>query len=278
MAPVRLLNKRFGLAGSLFNKFDGQVDLLDDLDDHYTAKHHKRERKELILRLQRLAAQHNVRVTILGGDVHLAAAGRFYSAPKLNVPAEHDPRVMVNVISSAITNKPPPQAVANLLARRNKIHHLDRRTDETLFYLFDPNPGTIKRTADSNHATMPSRNYALITEARALPSAGHNGAAVLPNGDVPSGGDGAAGQVNGTADATPAAPATTKNGKRKDGHQALHAGEEGAGSKHMVASGLHSGVLPGGLDVSFRVEIDQHDREGKTEGYGLSSEFLSPSI
>ncbi|EDN04107.1 conserved hypothetical protein [Histoplasma mississippiense (nom. inval.)] len=54
IAPIRLLNKRFGVGGSFFNKFDGQVDLLDDLDDHYTAplitkalrpRHHSRRRR-----------------------------------------------------------------------------------------------------------------------------------------------------------------------------------------------------------------------------------------
>ena len=34
---VRFLNKRFGVAGGVFNEFDGGVDLMDDLDDHYTA-------------------------------------------------------------------------------------------------------------------------------------------------------------------------------------------------------------------------------------------------
>lgn len=38
MGVVRLANKRFGLAGGLFNNFDGSVDLMDDLDDHYTGK------------------------------------------------------------------------------------------------------------------------------------------------------------------------------------------------------------------------------------------------
>ena len=280
MAPVRLLNKRFGFAGSVFNKFDGQVDLLDDLDDHYTAKNHKCERRELIHRLQQLAARHDARVTILGGDVHLAAAGRFYTKPKLGVPAERDPRFMVNVISSAITNKPPPQAVANLLARRNKIHRFDHHTHETLFYLFDRDPGPSKRTGDANHATMPSRNYALLTEARAL--AGPNGAAAVPNGTTTATANGTGGEVNGEKGADPAmttaprAPTAPNGARRTDGHQALHAGEDGAGTKHMVASGLHSGALPGGLDVSYRVEIDQHDREGKTEGYGLSSKSFAP--
>ena len=32
IGPIRFLSKRFGVAGGLFNHFDGQVDLLDDLD------------------------------------------------------------------------------------------------------------------------------------------------------------------------------------------------------------------------------------------------------
>ncbi|KAI6786116.1 hypothetical protein KC327_g19294, partial [Hortaea werneckii] len=169
IGPLRFLNKRFGIAGSFFNQFDGNVDLLDDLDDHYTAHQHKKERKELILRLQDLAKKHSVRISILSGDVHLAAVGRFYSNAKQNIKAEHDWRYIPNVISSAITNKPPPTAVANLLAKRNKIHHLDSETDETLLEIFNQNPGVgepgVKpKSAENNHATMPSRNYAIICE------------------------------------------------------------------------------------------------------------------
>ncbi|MCJ1442223.1 MAG: hypothetical protein MMC23_002716 [Stictis urceolatum] len=251
MGPIRLLNKRFGVAGGLFNQFDGNIDLLDDLDDHYTARQHKAERRNLMHRLQVLSQTHSVRVTILGGDVHLAALGRFYSKLKLDIPAEQDHRYMANVISSAITNKPPPKAVANLLARRNRIHHLDHDTDETLMNFFDKDPGNSSKTASSNHATMPSRNYAIIQETP---------------GAAPSNGvtDGA--HLNGVS----TAPKT----KPKDGHGFLHAGEEGAGTQHAAASGLGPGNFPGGLDVSIRVEIDQHDREGKTEGYGFSSEYL----
>lgn len=34
MTPLKWLNKLFGIAGSLFNKFDGSAELLDDLTDH----------------------------------------------------------------------------------------------------------------------------------------------------------------------------------------------------------------------------------------------------
>jgi hypothetical protein len=164
MGPIKFMNKRFGVAGGFINHFDGGVDLLDDLDDHYTARTHKKERHELMNMLQFLAETYSVRVTILSGDVHLAAIGRFYSHPRLQVPMAKDHRYMVNVISSAIVNKPPPGAVANLLARRNKIHHLDETTDETLMSIFDKDPGESSKKANWNQVTMPSRNWAMITE------------------------------------------------------------------------------------------------------------------
>lgn len=252
IGPIRFLNRRFGFAGGLFNRFDGQVDLLDDLDDHYTARQHKGERRGLIQMLQEISKLNNVRVTILGGDVHLGAVGRFYSKPKLNIPTERDHRYMANIISSAITNKPPPQAVANLVARRNKIHHLDHDTDETLLNLFDRDPGNSTKTAAKNHCTMPSRNYAILTE-----SGSDNGRA---NGNA----------VNGQA--RPVGGVATG----KDGHSSLHPGEEGAGTNHGAASGFDTGGMfaAHGLDVSLRVEIDPSNREGLTDGYGLSSTSL----
>lgn len=256
IGPIRFLNKRFGFGSGLFNKFDGGVDLLDDLDDHYTARQHKRERKDLILRLQAVAREYAVRVTIVSGDVHLAALGRFYSNPKLSIPSELDYRYMPNIVSSAITNKPPPKAIANLLARRNKIHHLDSDTDETLMDLFDKDPGSSNMTANANHSTMPSRNYAIIRDASNDPYQGN-------------------GHINGTANAHTVSPqfaATTG----KDGHSPLHPGEQGAGTKHTAASGLDSSGMAGALDVTIRVEIDQSDPEGRTEGYGFSSKSLKP--
>ncbi|KAK4901994.1 hypothetical protein LTR27_000894 [Elasticomyces elasticus] len=252
VAPIKFLNKRFGVAGGFFNQFDGGVDLLDDLDDHYTAHQHKKERKMLVERLQDLAKEHSLRISILGGDVHLAALGRFYSNPKLAIPAERDWRYMANIVSSAITNKPPPQAVANLLARRNKIHHLDHDTDETLLELFNEDPGhgqdgVKPKTANTNHATMPSRNYAIICESHSH-TGGTNG-------------------VNGHANGESAAFETPKNPR-----EPLHVGEQGAGTGHPAANGVtRTGLAgPNGLDVTIRVEISPSDREGHTQGYGFS--------
>lgn len=266
IAPLRLLNKRFGVAGSLFNQFDGSIDLLDDLDDHYTAKHHKTERRLLILRLQELSQKYSVRVTILGGDVHLAACGRFYSNGSHETPAENDVRYMANIISSAITNKPPPKPVANLLARRNKIHHLrDGNTDETLLDMFNEQPGGQMKSAANNKCTMPSRNYACITEipesSPALVNGGHAND-VNQNGVVPADDTGHAGKDR---------PANSKD----KGRYPLHSGEVNAGTNHMAADGIsNEGKMKGGLNISIRVEIDNTDRSGATQGYGLTSEIL----
>ncbi|KAI1434653.1 hypothetical protein GGR50DRAFT_386205 [Xylaria sp. CBS 124048] len=254
IAPIKFMNRRFGFGGGVFNHFDGSVDLLDDLDDHYTAKTHKKERNALVERLQGLCAEFSVRLTILGGDVHLAALGRFYSNPNLQIPAEQDHRYIVNVISSAIVNKPPPTAIANLLASRNKIHHLNADTDETLLNLFNKDPGNSNKTRGSNHVTMPSRNYAMITENSP------NNPGIFTNGRQEQSGE----------------DATANDFDGNDGHAFLHAGEHGAGTEHKAAQfETHGKRNDGSLDCRINVEIDQHDKEGRTEPYGLTIPVLN---
>lgn len=269
MAPAKFLNKRFGFGGSFFNDFDGSIDLLDDLDDHYTARTHKKERQFIIQSFQALAAEHSVRISILGGDVHLAAVGRFYSSPKLNIPIDNDHRYMANIVSSAIVNKPPPAAVANLLARRNKLHHLDEHTDETLMKFFDKDPGKAgTKTANYNRVTMPSRNWAMITENRSI------------DGTHPATNGGLNGNVNGNTNGAAAdsvdPPMESHHPleelpKAKDGHSWLHRGEVNAGTTHRAADvQQHGKSTDGSLDVAIRVEIDQHDPEGRTQAYGMT--------
>ena len=186
---LKFLNKRFGFAPTAFNKFDGEVDILDDLDDHWTASAHKRERAQLIKRWQELAQKYSVRVTVLSGDVHLAALGKFYhrataSARKVSkeqgkmgddselARQSYDFQYTSNIISSAITNQPPPLAVARAISRRNRVHHLDGWTDETLVPLFQED---VDGTEKGRFAyTMPRRNYCSL-EISSGPSAGNLG-------------------------------------------------------------------------------------------------------
>ncbi|KAF1949466.1 hypothetical protein CC80DRAFT_540293 [Byssothecium circinans] len=158
--PIKALG-RAGMLGNFINKFDGGVEILDDLDDHWTAKHHKREREDFILELQHIAQTKSVRVTILGGDVHLAAVGQFYSNKKLGIPKDKDHRYMPNVISSAIVNTPPPEIMADVINKRNKVHHLDDDTDEDMIPLFTYDVDGKKR---NNTHLLQRRNWCSLRD------------------------------------------------------------------------------------------------------------------
>ncbi|KUI58127.1 hypothetical protein VP1G_05415 [Cytospora mali] len=158
--PIKALGKT-GLFGNVFNKFDGGVEVLDDLDDHWTAKSHKDERRIVLEDLQDLAADRSVRITILSGDVHLAAVGQFYSNPKLELAKHKDFRYMPNIISSAIVNTPPPDLMADVLNKRNKVHHLDKDTDEDMIPMFAHG---VEGKPRNNKRLLPHRNWCSIRE------------------------------------------------------------------------------------------------------------------
>ena len=64
MDPVKALG-RTGMFGKVMNNIDGGVEVLDDLNDHWTAKNRKGERQDIVEQLQDLAAIKSARVTIL---------------------------------------------------------------------------------------------------------------------------------------------------------------------------------------------------------------------
>ncbi|KAF7967663.1 hypothetical protein HWV62_17338 [Athelia sp. TMB] len=110
-----------GLGGFL-NKFNGEAELLDDL---HLAKHKR------------------VRVSFLSGDVHCAAVGVLKTFAKGKKSAALDPavdhRYMINVVSSAIVNTPPPAGVISMVSSlatntHRTLHHAD--TDETMIPIF----------------------------------------------------------------------------------------------------------------------------------------------
>jgi hypothetical protein len=160
MDPLKALG-RTGMLGGFVNKFDGGIEILDDLDDHWTAKHHKDERNWFIQELQHLAAEKSVRITILGGDVHLCAIGQFYSNKKLGIPKDRDHRYMPNVISSAIVNTPPGDMLADIINKRNKVHKLDDNTDEDMIPIFN---NDVDGKPRNNKHLLPRRNWCSIRE------------------------------------------------------------------------------------------------------------------
>lgn len=178
--PIRGLAQKGIIAKGLVNEFDGSVEVLDDLEDHWCAKHHKAERNKLIALLQDFGARHGVRVTILSGDVHLAAVGRFKSRihkhtvqskkiqanEEILAAPERDPRLILNIISSAITNAPPPNGMATLLQKRSKVHRFDRNTDEDMVRLFKQDVDGVARGNDEFNN---KRNWADLILVKQVP-------------------------------------------------------------------------------------------------------------
>ena len=177
LKPVRKLAERGVINKGLVNEFDGGVEVLDDLNDHWCSKNHKRERNYLVRELIEFGAKHGVRITLLSGDVHLCCISRVKSRSH-HLPGAHiltgtekakqenfniverpeeDPRLIFNVISSAITNAPPPDAMASLLNKRLGIHHFNTHTDEDVVPLFTKDPDGSSR---DNHQFLNKRNWA----------------------------------------------------------------------------------------------------------------------
>ncbi|OQO00425.1 hypothetical protein B0A48_13774 [Cryoendolithus antarcticus] len=307
MDPIKALG-RTGLLGGFVNKFDGGVEILDDLDDHWTAKHHKAERNWFIQELQALAAEKSIRVTILGGDVHLAAVGQFYSNAKLGIAKDKDWRYMPNIISSAIVNTPPPPMMADVLNKRNKIHHLDHETDEDCIPMFDHDVDGSKR---NNTHLLPRRNFCTIRDYK--PGTTPPGSPRLEPEDsrqFPPGSmrrtmsltgrsatgmnklvrrfSGSAAQGQRSAN-PPLSMANTGSHQRSNSMSSDPAPRPGlyrrptnmsvkAARKAAAKGGADGNLdgremgeisLDGGLDVNLCVEVDQTDPRGRTERYRL---------
>lgn len=68
---------------------------------------------------------------------------------------------MPNIISSAIVNTPPPDLLADVLNKRNKIHHFDKQTDEDMIPMFSQGVDGKPR---NNKRLLPHRNWCSIRQ------------------------------------------------------------------------------------------------------------------
>ncbi|KAG2442407.1 hypothetical protein HXX76_002493 [Chlamydomonas incerta] len=126
--------QKTGLSEHLFNAF-GEPELLDDLLDHWSADVHEVEKFCLVRMMQDLALARGFRFTILSGDVHCAGLGMYQTYPKQNLKTDF--RYMQQIISSAIGNIPPPEAVLKALCTSNKPRMLDNNTREKMRGIFE---------------------------------------------------------------------------------------------------------------------------------------------
>ncbi len=121
--PVSYLD--LGFLEKMLCALPGQQELEDDLRDHWRSESHLQERKRLVHRLLSHAthAERPCRITILSGDVHVAAASLIESDR-----SEHrgTGRIIHQLISSAIVHPGPPGLVRYVLESiADRIEHLD---------------------------------------------------------------------------------------------------------------------------------------------------------
>ena len=107
MSSIPVVHPSFELLEKMLGIFPGQQELEDDLRDHWTSPPHKAERLRLIHRLLQ-ASEAGTRITILSGDVHVAAVGVIQSD---RAHLTENARVVNQLTSSGIVH-PPPAGVA----------------------------------------------------------------------------------------------------------------------------------------------------------------------
>jgi hypothetical protein len=113
--------------------------LMYDIEIDWTAANHEEERRKFIKRLQIFAKDKSVRISLLGGDVHCCGTGRLYSKD-MKQREEGDPYLMVQVISSAIVNVPPPQVLISVLNSSSSYITFDGNIEEKMYDLFKFSP------------------------------------------------------------------------------------------------------------------------------------------
>lgn len=140
MSSIPVAHPTFGLLESLLGLVPGQQEIEDDLRDHWSSRSHQAERVRLIHRLFSFAATEQTRVTILSGDVHIAALGIIESRRTGDIA--NNSQVINQLTSSGIVHPAPPALVAFALDRLfDNTENVDRGITATM----EKFPGTQKR-------------------------------------------------------------------------------------------------------------------------------------
>lgn len=121
--PVVYINSN--MLEDIFGWIPGQQDLEDDFKDQWISRTHMEERLRLIHRLLLFSKEKRCRVTIVSGDVHIAALG--YIESERN-PQSGEANVVNQLISSAM-NHPPPSGIVIYMMEKvmgDKVETVDR--------------------------------------------------------------------------------------------------------------------------------------------------------
>jgi hypothetical protein len=140
MSSIPVAHPSFTLLEALLGALPGNQDIEDDLKDHWSSRSHQAERVRLIHRLLKFAADKGTRVTILSGDVHIAALGIIES--RRSPPVTNNSQVINQLTSSGIVHPAPPALIAFALER---LFDNTEEVDRGITASMEKFPGTQKR-------------------------------------------------------------------------------------------------------------------------------------
>jgi hypothetical protein len=89
----------------------GAQDIEDDLLDQWEHPSHEGERARLIMTLLAFQKAANTQVTVLSGDVHVAAHGRIVSIQAAHRHGSHEEQAVMHQVTSSGIVHPPPSAL-----------------------------------------------------------------------------------------------------------------------------------------------------------------------
>jgi hypothetical protein len=125
MSSIPVLHPDMSFLERAFGLLPGMQGTEDDLHDQWLSYNHKTERLRFVHRLLDFAEAKGTRVTILSGDVHVAALGVIQSErrPVRNINAD----AVTQLTSSAIVHPPPARVVRYFLEQiGSEVQEIDR--------------------------------------------------------------------------------------------------------------------------------------------------------
>lgn len=145
MSSIPVMHARFGQIEAILGWTPGQQELEDDLHDHWSSRPHRGERVRFIHRLLEYSRKENVRVTILSGDVHVAAHATIYSSREGEPSTKH---TLVQLTSSGIVHPAPPAIMRFAL---NTLFDDDEEIDQGIIGRMEKMPGDERRYVASRN-------------------------------------------------------------------------------------------------------------------------------
>lgn len=137
MSSIPVVHPDLTFAQQALDALPGQQDLEDDLHDQWNTYNHRTEQLRLLHRLLDFAEAQGTRVTILSGDVHVAALGTVESTRR---PSRWLNAGVINQLTSSPIVHPPPSRIVRWLLEQ--LGREPRTLDRGITLQMQQFPGT----------------------------------------------------------------------------------------------------------------------------------------